>query len=69
MSYRGALDIEIRVRELERNRHLARLHDSSRLAHQASSSAPAARRWLASALRGLAVRVMPGGSREPATAL
>jgi hypothetical protein len=68
MSYRGALEIDLRVRELERRSSLARIYDSSDPARPASSRVPAARRWLASALRGLAVRVMAGESRTPAAA-
>ena len=69
MSYRGALEISLRVRELERSSRLARVYDSSLPADQASSRALAARRWVASALRGLAVRLMPVEGRESATAV
>jgi hypothetical protein len=69
MSYRGALDITMQVRERERGHRVVRSHQSSRPAHRASSSVPVARRWLASVLRGLAVRVMPRVSRKPATIL
>jgi hypothetical protein len=68
MSYRGALSINLHVRELERGSRLVGLYQSASPAQQASSIAPAARRWVAAALRGLAVWVMAGESREPATA-
>jgi hypothetical protein len=69
MSYRGALEIDLHVRKLERSRPLAPVHESPRAVRPASSSSLAARSWLASALRGLAVRLTPGASREPANVL
>jgi hypothetical protein len=67
MSYRGALEIEIQARILERSHRLRYLHQPSRPTHQTTSCALSALHRLASALRGLGVRLAPGARSKPAT--
>ena len=60
MRYRGALEINREVREAERQQLLLRGSEWSYVARQvrAPKSLPV-RRWLATALHGLAVRIEP----------